>query len=100
MEGSVTYLLVSSKARLVSLRLGRMEVEENSSETPMVVENKGDWSGRWSHVQRLLLRSGPLAHQDFEPGPQVLEFMLDTAKILVIGAGGLGCELLKDLVSI
>lgn len=63
----------------------------------MVVENKGDWSGRWSHVQRLLLRSGPLAHQDFEPGPQVLEFMLDTAKILVIGAGGLGCELLKDL---
>ena len=40
----------------------------------MLVENKcdvHDWSGRWSHVQKLLLRSGPLAHQDFEPGPQV-----------------------------
>ena len=31
---------------------------------------------------------------------QVLEFMLESAKILVIGAGGLGCELLKDLVSL
>ena len=40
----------------------------------MLVENKSDgcdWSGRWSHVEKLLLRSGPLAHQDFEPGPQV-----------------------------
>lgn len=38
----------------------------------MFVENKGDdWSGRWNHIQKLLMRSGPLAHQDFEPGPQV-----------------------------
>jgi len=44
----------------------------------MLIENKPDWSGRWSHLQKLLMRSGPLAHQDFEPGSQVKTFSRET----------------------
>ncbi|GFR69695.1 NEDD8-activating enzyme E1 catalytic subunit [Elysia marginata] len=56
-----------------------------------------DWSGRWDHLQKIVERGGPFAHPDFEPSPEILSFLKETCKILVIGAGGLGCELLKDL---
>ncbi|XP_064604600.1 NEDD8-activating enzyme E1 catalytic subunit-like [Liolophura sinensis] len=55
------------------------------------------WPGRWNHVKKFLERTGPFAHPDFEPSPEVLDFMQQMCKLLVIGAGGLGCELLKDL---
>ncbi|XP_058620055.1 NEDD8-activating enzyme E1 catalytic subunit-like isoform X1 [Onychostoma macrolepis] len=65
----------------------------------MAVEscNIGDWDGRWSHVRKFLERTGPFTHPDFEPSEETLQFLLETCKILVIGAGGLGCELLKNL---
>uniref|UniRef100_A0A3B1ILQ4 Uncharacterized protein n=1 Tax=Astyanax mexicanus TaxID=7994 RepID=A0A3B1ILQ4_ASTMX len=68
-------------------------------EEPMAVDvgSTGDWDGRWSHVQKFLERSGPFTHPDFEASEETLQFLLDTCKILVIGAGGLGCELLKNL---
>uniref|UniRef100_A0A3B4AR13 NEDD8-activating enzyme E1 catalytic subunit n=1 Tax=Periophthalmus magnuspinnatus TaxID=409849 RepID=A0A3B4AR13_9GOBI len=56
-----------------------------------------DWDGRWNHVKKFLERPGPFTHPDFEPSTETLQFLLETCKILVIGAGGLGCELLKNL---
>ncbi|EFJ23801.1 hypothetical protein SELMODRAFT_174709 [Selaginella moellendorffii] len=70
---------------------------------------------RWRDIDFLLQRPGKLVSDGFEPGPEVCsaarsvclvigsslslqlrEFLRDF-KILVIGAGGLGCEMLKDL---
>ena len=58
---------------------------------------ESDWSGRWNHVRKFVERGGPFAHPDFEPSTEALGFLHDVCKILIIGAGGLGCELLKDL---
>uniref|UniRef100_A0A8C1GNP1 NEDD8-activating enzyme E1 catalytic subunit n=1 Tax=Cyprinus carpio TaxID=7962 RepID=A0A8C1GNP1_CYPCA len=59
--------------------------------------DRSDWQGQWDHVKKFLERAGPFTHPDFEPSTESLQFLMDTCKILVIGAGGLGCELLKDL---
>ena len=52
---------------------------------------------RWSHVRKLLERRGPFSHENFDPSPEFFDTIRNTVQILVIGAGGLGCELLKDL---
>jgi len=66
-------------------------------------------TGRWSHIYKLLNRGGPLAGPSFEPdtpaSPKIKTYLRalendrgdPNCKILIIGAGGLGCELLKDL---
>lgn len=52
---------------------------------------------KWCHLRKVLERSGPFCHPDFEPSSENLNFLMSSCRILVIGAGGLGCELLKDL---
>ncbi|CAE7780128.1 uba3 [Symbiodinium necroappetens] len=50
------------------------------------------------HVFRVLSRKSPFADPDaFEPGAETISYLRESCKVLVIGAGGLGCEILKDL---
>lgn len=51
---------------------------------------------RFMHIRKLLERSSAFAQEDFEPSRENLD-RLAQIKLLIIGAGGLGCELLKDL---
>lgn len=49
-----------------------------------------------NNLGHLLERPGFLVPGDFEPSVELYDFLKD-CRVLVVGAGGLGCELLKDL---
>ncbi|PRP78028.1 hypothetical protein PROFUN_14728 [Planoprotostelium fungivorum] len=54
--------------------------------------------GKWHHLGKLLGRPGPFATEDFSANlEEHKKNLVETWKVLVIGAGGLGCELLKNL---
>src|SRR5690606_12317306 len=57
----------------------------------------GDWRGRWRHVDRLLAVGGPLVGPDYEASAAARAIVGSQARILIVGAGGLGCELAKNL---
>jgi len=48
-------------------------------------------------LDKLLLRPGYIVGPGFEHGPELKSMLHDDIRVLVVGAGGLGCELLKDL---
>src|SRR5882757_2335400 len=74
-----------------------------------------DWPGRYYHIDQVLNTPGPRTDPAFLAGDgvrdfcfshslsslpscvQVKNFLRNQAKILVIGAGGLGCEILANL---
>ncbi|GAA5827954.1 hypothetical protein JCM3770_002830 [Rhodotorula araucariae] len=53
---------------------------------------------RYAHIDRVLARPGPFVDPDsFAGGDEAKRFLRDACRILVIGAGGLGCEILANL---
>ena len=57
---------------------------------------------RWAGVNRLFTRASPFGNETgklpngyFSPGKDILRNLRADVKVLVVGAGGLGCELLK-----
>jgi ubiquitin-activating enzyme E1 C len=56
------------------------------------------WSLRFSrkYLDTILSATSPYAEEHFVPGAQTID-SLESSRVLVIGAGGLGCEILKNL---
>lgn len=54
-------------------------------------------SARPYHIEKLLDRPGPATDEAFQAGDAVKCFLSQECKVLVIGAGGLGCEILANL---
>merc|ERR1712000_639951 len=54
-----------------------------------------DETAKWKHLNHIRQNPGPFT-EEMSLSPEILE-QFDKYKVLVIGAGGLGCEILKNL---
>ncbi|KLO11889.1 hypothetical protein SCHPADRAFT_854754 [Schizopora paradoxa] len=61
------------------------------------VSASNDWQGRYNHIDQILEQPGPRTDESFGAGDTVKDFLRNQCKVLVIGAGGLGCEILANL---
>jgi ubiquitin-activating enzyme E1 C len=68
------------------------------------MEVEASFPARWKNLDRVLLRKSPFGNEtgrlgigEFSPGPELVKTLRGNVKVLVVGAGGLGCEILKDL---
>lgn len=66
---------------------------------PPVPNGAGDKGrAKWKHLDSFLSRPGAYSDPDeFIPGEAPIKNISEIAQVLVIGAGGLGCEILKNL---
>ncbi|CEF66497.1 NEDD8-activating enzyme E1 catalytic subunit [Strongyloides ratti] len=55
-----------------------------------------DHSDKWYDIKTLCYKNGPFVEPQFVAGSENFE-MLEQIRLLVVGAGGLGCEILKNL---
>lgn len=53
--------------------------------------------GYRNHIKRVIERQSPFDDSPTAPSGELIDYLLNQCKVLVIGAGGLGCELIKDL---
>ena len=50
-----------------------------------------------TEISQFFLNQSPLSNPGFEPSQELMDYVTDQTRVLIIGAGGLGCELLKNL---
>jgi NEDD8-activating enzyme E1 len=63
---------------------------------PPTVNGESVDRARWKYMDTLLSREGGYTDEDYIPGETPIS-SIEQSRILVIGAGGLGCEILKNL---
>ena len=71
----------------------------SSSSRPLSRRQRGSLSTLLNRKSPFANETGslPIGELDISPGQSGAASLLRNAKILVVGAGGLGCEILKDL---